>query len=566
MKQLRPYQAKAVNQCREALNESDQPTLLMASVGSGKSLMIAEVLLKFELLSKYALCITHNAELVRNNAKTYLDQGGNPGIYCAAMKRRDEDSNVIFASVQSIINAIKKGSPISKVLFNIIVVDECHMVNHTNISTTFMRVINHYKHQYPPMRVLGMTGTPFRFKGDAIVGDDKFYKRQVGNITMKYLIDRGFLVKPIFLKPESTIDFSELKAPSRGFFNAKDLNRCINKSPRLTFFIMKNLTEIVEKNKRGGVFVFASSLAHVQECLDALPNSARAITGETPTLERNEILRDARAGKVKYLVNVNVLTVGIDVPNFDMVCYVRPTESLVLMIQTLGRGLRLAPGKSECWIYDCAGNVERHADWDDPVINDALRRHGEEEDYNIPCVSCGTLNKISTRRCIGEVNGSRCDHYFIFRECGGCRTQNDVVARECRKCGGELINPNDKLLLKNGLRVFKVTATEYVVKETPYGAPILIIKYKTHNNTGVTEKLALTSDKAKHYFHNNFVRPLLPQGVQLQWETFRTVDNLRRCLQSGVLNHAKYIVCKLNGSQWKVVKRRLDMPDQKHFQ
>jgi len=182
MKTLRTYQQQAVNECWSALKQNDAPVLLMASVGAGKSLMLASILLSIEKSGKRALCLVNNAELVRNNCETFIEQGGTSSIYCAALNSKDDTAPVVFGTPQSVLNGITKNESIGKIKFNIIVVDEAHAINYANHRTAFMRILRHYKQNYSEMRVLGATGTNFRFKGSSIVGDACLFKTQVGNI------------------------------------------------------------------------------------------------------------------------------------------------------------------------------------------------------------------------------------------------------------------------------------------------------------------------------------------------------------------------------------------------
>ena len=108
MKQLRDYQKSALNECLIALKKDDQPVLLMASVGSGKSLMLSELCLIFEKNNKRVLCIVNNAELVRNNCATLIDEGGNASIYCAALGSKDCGAPIVFGTPQSVLNGINK--------------------------------------------------------------------------------------------------------------------------------------------------------------------------------------------------------------------------------------------------------------------------------------------------------------------------------------------------------------------------------------------------------------------------------------------------------------------------
>ena len=183
MKELRMYQKIAVQECWNVLKENDDPVLLMASVGSGKSLMLADILLRMQTLDKRALCLVNNAELVRNNCATFIEQGGNASIYCAALGEKNISAPIVFGTPQSILNGINKNERIAQIKFNIIIVDEAHAINYLDDRSVFMRILRHYKQEYPQMRLLGATGTNFRFKGTEIVGNNCLFKRQVGNIT-----------------------------------------------------------------------------------------------------------------------------------------------------------------------------------------------------------------------------------------------------------------------------------------------------------------------------------------------------------------------------------------------
>jgi DNA repair protein RadD len=451
MKTLRPYQKKIVIDTILTLRESDEPALIMASVGAGKSLIIAEILKLFEKKGKKALCLVSNAELVRNNAQTFEEQGGTPSVFCSSLKQKCIKNNIIFATPQTVCAAIKKNHEISQLIFNLIIVDEAHMINYKSVTTTFMRILRHFKNSYSSMRLLGATGTNYRYRGESIVGSECLFKKQISNVTASQLIKDNYLVLPVFeIDKKYSIDFAKLEVKKNGQFDATELNEVLSKNVRKTGLIMQQLVKIMNEQKRFGVFVFASTLKHCDECLASLPkNEAAIITGKTPQKKRTEILDKARKGEIKYLVNVSVLTVGIDVAPYDTVCYVRPTESLVLLTQTLGRGLRLATNKKDCLVIDCAGNIERHKDWDDPLLLDALKQTvNKDSDYIYQCFKCGCLNTEHARRCIGLDNGkSRCDYYFQFIQCSECDAKNDIAARKCRLCSAEIIDPNRKLNL-----------------------------------------------------------------------------------------------------------------------
>ena len=519
MKMLRPYQLKAIQESWEALKKNDEPVLLMASVGAGKSLMLANILLTIQHAGKRALCLVNNAELVRNNSHTFNQEGGVSSIYCAALGAKDTTAPIVFGTPQSIINGIMKNEDISKIVFNLIVVDEAHNINYLNDRSVFLRILRHYKQLYNPMRLLGATGTDFRFKGTPIVGDKALFKSKVGNITTDQLIKEGYLIKPHFeIEPNLVLDFSNVKVKQNGLFDQKQLEEVIEKSVRLTELICKQIIHIIESQKRFGVFIFATTKKHAYEILSHLPAEESAIIlGETPQHERTEILDKARLGHIKYLVNIAIISVGVDVPPFDTTAYLRPTESLVLLVQTMGRVLRLSEdtGKKEALVLDFAGNIERHRDWDNPLLLDALTQTiDKDKPLVILCPACSKLNTEHARRCVGIIEEKRCDYYFEFKPCpnASCGVKNDLASRHCRACEQELIDPNAKLTLENikaNLIELKVIQAGYAISDTPKGYRVKCM-YKCKDAKGkiqmIMEYYSPVSDKAKRVFYGQFIR------------------------------------------------------------
>ena len=534
MKPLRPYQQKAVQECWESLKRNDEPVLLMASVGAGKSLMLASILLNMQKAGKKALCLVNNAELVRNNCATFEGEGGEASIYCASLGYKDTNKSVIFGTPQSILNGITKNETIGKIRFNLIVVDEAHAINYVNDSNCFMRILRHYKQEYEGLRLLGATGTNFRFRGHTIVGKDCLFKSQVGNITTEQLINDGYLIKPSFeVDPNLIIDFSKVKIKSNGQFDQKELESVIEKSARLTELISYQIIHIMKTQCRRGVFLFATTKKHAYEILSHLPREESAIIlGETPQNERTEILDKARDGRIKYLVNIAIISVGVDIPAFDTIAYLRPTESLVLLVQTMGRGLRLSPstGKKSALVLDFAGNIERHQQWDNPLLLDAIKQTiNKDKPLVISCPQCKEMNTEYARRCIGQDHASRCDYYFEFKPCPSCESKNDIAARQCWSCHGEIIDPNAKLSLnkiKNLTLTVKVLEARYGLSGTNQGFRVNAA-YHCQDNKGnvgiVYEHYTPSSEKAKNIFYGQFVRKHLTKSSE--WYPYLTNRN-----------------------------------------
>jgi DNA repair protein RadD len=149
-------------------------------------------------------------------------------------------------------------------------------------------------------------------------------------------------------------------------------------------------------------------VAHARHVRDAIREhgiSAETVTGDTPGPKRDGILAAFNAGRLRCVTNANVLTTGFDAPGTDLIALLRPTKSVGLYVQMVGRGTRLAEGKDNCLVLDFAGNTARHG----PIDTVDGRKKEAAGDGDAPtkvCPECQTINQASVRRCVG------CDHEF----------------------------------------------------------------------------------------------------------------------------------------------------------
>ena len=554
MKTLRPYQADTLNTLKKRLKEVTHPLLVDASVGAGKSLIIAELLLWIERAGWRALCLTMNSTLIKQNAETYRAQGGTCSIYCAGLKEYCLDNPIIFASPHSIVKNLKE------LKINLIIVDECHNINPHDNNTMYMRILNHFgrlaqENNYS-FRVVGLTGTPYREKANSIIGDDQYFKEKVCEISASWLIGQGFLTKPVFgLTNSQSYDYSKLRVNNMGKFNNKEMQSVIDNNERLTSEIMREVQSVVESG-RNGAFIFAATRRHCEECASVLPDGQWAIiTGETPHDERAIILSKARAGIIRYLINVSCLTTGVDVPLFDVCAWLRPTESLVLYTQGIGRVLRLHEGKQEAIILDYAGNLERHGDIDDPLINEALQpKIKDDPEYCIPCYTCTTLNKVTARRCIGIHDKKRCEHYFEFKPCPKCGIENDIVARHCRGCDFELIDPNAKLKKTEAMIEFDVENANYNLFIDGEGLPIVRAVYLTKEKITIPEVFYTNSAQARNVLYAKFIRNHIKKPSQY-YMVMNKPDAMKNMLSEPELQTPYRIVGKWVDNKFRIYKK-----------
>ncbi len=556
---LRPYQKKIIDKIKIRLKEVSYPLLATVSVGGGKSLLISTLLSWASSHGYRCLCLTLNSTLIKQNSETHKSQQGDYGINCSSLNSKSSEDLVIFGSPNSICQDIRSKKEISTKPFQLIIVDECHQISPHNENSMYKRIFNHFglmaqQEQYS-FRIIGFTGTPFRDKSESIVGENAFFKEEVCNITTKYLIDEGFLTPPHFgLVNSKSFDFKNIKIENTGKFNQKQLQEVIDENIRLTGEIMLELQQI----ECNGIFIFCSSISHCYEALKYFPSEESAvIVGSTPHHERQKILNKARIGEIKYLISVSILMVGVDIPFYDYCAWLRPTESLILFTQGIGRVLRLHPYKKRCVILDYAGNLERHGDIDDPIINDALQPKDEnEKDYVIPCYTCNTQNTIHARRCIGIVENKRCDHFFEFKECPSCQTENDKCSRLCRNCKHELIDPNAKLhkIIKETHSLDVIEAHYKVYSMGPTLLPIINISYDCGANR-VAEYYYTNTPKNKNILYAKFIKLHFENPSQI-YPYLSNLFKMREIIETYDIKTPSQLICvKDSDGYFKLMKK-----------
>ncbi len=226
-------------------------------------------------------------------------------------------------------------------------------------------------------------------------GDEKaLFRDCIYELPLRYMIKHGYPTPPERLDmPVVQYDFSRLQAQSNGLFSEADLNRELKNSNALPRTSSARFMEFAEKRK--GVMISAATVEHAKEIVGLLPaEDAALITGDTPGAERDVLIEDFKAQRFRYLVNVAVLTTGFDAPHVDLIAILRPTESVSLYEQIVGRGLRLAPGKTDCLILDYAGNP--HASLTPEV--GTPKGKSDNVPVQVFCPACGFANTFWGKR------------------------------------------------------------------------------------------------------------------------------------------------------------------------
>lgn len=458
---LRPYQQEAVERTVLHFRKTNDPAVIVLPTGAGKSLVIAELA---RIAKQKILVLAHVKELVEQNSQKYKSFGLEASIFSAGLKEKSLTHQVTFASVQSLSRNLNKLNE----HYSLLIIDECHRVNGDKKSQ-YGKVINALKEYNPQLKVLGLTATPYRlgmgwiyhhhYHGFVKGNKESPFKNCIFELPLRYMIKHNYLTPPNEVDAAiSHYDFSSLASNAFGQYSNDDMNALLKNSKRATQAILQQVIQYSET--RQGVMVFAATVMHAQEILTYLPADQSAlITGDTPNAERDKLINQFKAKKIKYLVNISVLTTGFDAPHVDFIAILRPTESVSLYQQIVGRGLRLSEGKKDCLVIDYAGNG---FDLFHPEVGDK-KGDSDNEPVQVLCPGCGFANifwgktdsagKVTEhfgRRCQGlleddEGHKEQCDYRFRFKECDQCGAQNDIAARKCHDCGAVMADPDDKL-------------------------------------------------------------------------------------------------------------------------
>lgn len=526
MYELRPYQQEAVDATLVHFRQDKAPAVVVLPTGAGKSLVIAELA---RIAKGRVLVMAHVRELVEQNHAKYQAFGLEAGIYSAGLNKKESEQKVIFGSIQSIARAAEDFFQ----NFSLLVIDECHRVS-VDGETQYLAVITKLLEKNPELCVLGLTATPYRLGLGWIyeyhtprklqrTKAERFFKKCVYELSLRTLIKNKYLTPPIKIDaPVACYDFSSLSL-QQGRYVISHIEEILKDQKRITPLIIKNIVDMAKE--RQGVMIFTSSVNHAIEIMKSLPPFVAAlVTGETPEGERDEIIQAFKQKQLKYLVNVSVLTTGFDAPHVDVIAILRPTESVSLYQQIVGRGLRLSPGKTDCLVLDYTGQDH---DLFAPDIDDD-KPHQSSVPVEVVCPQCGVTNNFwglldeegqlvehFGRQCQGAFVDSvtkelePCGFRFRFKRCDQCGEENDISARVCPSCQHVLVDNDQKLREAMQLKdahVMRVETMQYHESVDKRGVDRLEIHYYDVDAQVLREYYYLNTPEECKAFYFNFVR------------------------------------------------------------
>lgn len=436
---LRPYQQAAIDAVYEHLRTKDDNPCAVIPTAGGKTPIMATI-------CRDAVVQWNGRVLILAHVKELLEQTADKlravcpevdfGIYSAGLKRRDTNNPIIVAGIQSVY---RRACELEA--FDLVMVDEAHLIP-LDGDGMYRQFLADAKVVNPNLRVIGFTATPFRLKSGSICTPDGFLNHICYEVGVRELIRDGFLCPLVTKAGRSKADTTDLHVRG-GEFVADEVESLMDQDS----LVRAACTEIVEyTTDRNACLIFSSGVQHGQHIVETLQRNhgiqCGFVTGETAASKRDETLSRFKAGELKYLCNVNVLTTGFDAPHIDCVALLRPTMSPGLYYQMVGRGFRLHPSKEDCLVLDFGGNVLRHGPVDQ--IRITQREGGSGQAPAKECPECQAVIAAGFARC------PQCGFVFPPPE----RQKHDSRASE------------------EGILSGQVTTTKYPVHEVSYGVHV----------------------------------------------------------------------------------------------
>lgn len=385
---LRDYQLECIDATWDELYRGET-ALVQAPTGSGKTLTFSHLIKKcleqhagmrvVILMGRVDLVLQTEAAIARVVERRHV------GAYCGSLNRREINRPVTVASIHSVVD-------IETPAYNLVIVDEVHNLDQAEGS--YIKFIDKQRAKNPKLKIVGFTATPFRSDG-VIYGEEKIFKRLCYKKTIQDMIAMGYLCRPVLKQAENAFDTGNLRIRA-GEYMAEDVDALVSDEA----VMLSQVREALDKMKgRKAVAWATANIDHCERLLKLLQAE-----GESATAIHSKQARDARggnlssftSGRARHMVFVSILSEGFDHPPIDCIVLMRPTRSPVLYVQTVGRGLRIYPGKDDCLVLDYGQVVRELGPLDDPKVKG---KKGEGEAVLKLCPQCSSWVAGGFRQC-----------------------------------------------------------------------------------------------------------------------------------------------------------------------
>jgi len=346
---LRSYQLEAVEKAAASIAAGKNP-LVVLPTGAGKSVVLAELARRHTHLRP--LILTHRQELVAQDAAAIERlTGQTPAVICAGLGRNDspDAAPIVVGSVQTVARRDVPGR-------RLLIVDEAHLVS-PDEGSQYQQVIG----RHPEAAIVGLSATPYRLDdGPLVTHPDIPFDEVAIDVPARDLVAQGYLCRVVLDdRRNHAIPTGTVKKRGGEFILGE-----LEKLAAVAELVERQIEDAAtQADSRRSILVFTVGKGHAALVTAAIARRGERValvSEDTPPAQRADVIAAFRSGELRWLVNIDVLTVGFDAPNIDAIVCLRPTCSRGLFVQMVGRGYRIAAGKTDCLVLDYGGNVARH--------------------------------------------------------------------------------------------------------------------------------------------------------------------------------------------------------------
>jgi superfamily II DNA or RNA helicase len=348
-RELRPYQQRIVQALSRSFYDGDVRGQFIMATGLGKTVVAAEFTrMMFDQGAKNALVLCHSQDLALQLEQAfwpYLKSTETTSVFFDGKPPSQRDG-VTFGLYQTLLGYLPSIEPS---FFDIVIVDEAHHA----LAHGFQSCVN----QLQPKYLLGMTATPWRGDGDSI---DRLFGPPLDTVSLVEGMALGFLTEVDYRMFCDNIDWEQIPQLSKQNLTIRDLNRRLFLPQRDEAALAEIISAIDEVGKPK-IIVFSPSIYHAEKFSDMLNATgipAKNMSGIKRS-DRQAALMEFSSGRIQALTSVDLLNEGIDVPDVNIIAFMRATHSRRIFVQQLGRGLRLAPNKPKTIVLDFVSDLRR---------------------------------------------------------------------------------------------------------------------------------------------------------------------------------------------------------------
>lgn len=380
---LRPYQIDLVNKARALMQAGHHSILIQSPTGSGKTALTAHMLHTSAGKGLRSFFIVHRKELIDQSVRAFNLEGLKHGIIAAGFPQ-NRSAQVQIAGIATLARRLQRYRAPSLIIW-----DECHHLGAKTWGDIYRT--------FPDAYHIGLTATPERLDGQGL---GKYFTHMISGPSVTDLTTQGYL-SPYKLYAPSHVNLDGVRR-QMGDYVRGELSIAIDK-PKIT----GSAVEHYKKHALGKrAIVFAVSIEHSKHIVEEFQKEgfhARHVDGETASEEREAAIKDFSSGTIQVLSNVELFGEGFDVPAMECAILLRPTQSLGLYLQQVGRSLRPHAGKTHAIILDHVGNCERFGlpdqirDWS---LEGRDKSKGEYQASVRICESCFGAQPMGKTSCI----------------------------------------------------------------------------------------------------------------------------------------------------------------------